>query len=51
MVITLPKVLLFIAFACGLLAALSFASVVDIGPAWAWLAGGFAAWWLAQAVS
>ena len=51
MVLTVPRVLLFIAFLCGLIAALVFAFGLGVGPALAWLAGGFASWWLAQALS
>lgn len=51
MTLSLSRLLLFVAFVCGLLAALVFAFGLGIGPALAWLAGGFASWWLAQAVT
>jgi len=41
-------VLLVVAFACLLIAALTAAGIVAIGPALAWAFGGFAAWLLAQ---
>jgi hypothetical protein len=44
------RIFCFIAFVCALIAALTFADVFYIGPAWAWFAGGFASWWLAQSV-
>ena len=48
--VTLIRVLFFIAFVCFLIAALSEAFHIHIGPALAWAFGGFAAWMLTGAV-
>ncbi len=50
MTLTANRLLLLVAFLCALLAAFVFAWSIPIGPALAWLAGAFAAWFLAQAV-
>jgi hypothetical protein len=47
---TAVRVLIFIAFACFLIAALTVATSLNIGPALAWFYGGFASWMLAYAI-
>lgn len=44
------RLLMFIAFVCLLIAALTVAGAFNIGPALAWVFGGLAAWALASVV-
>lgn len=44
MTVTRPGVLMLISAACFLIAALTVAFGLDIGPALAWAFGGFSAW-------
>jgi hypothetical protein len=48
MVVSHSKILIVVAFVCELVAALSAAGIVSIGPALAWAFGGLAAWFLSM---
>jgi hypothetical protein len=50
MKMTGSRLLLFVSAVCFILAALTAAFGLDVGPDWAWGFGGFAAWALSGAV-